>query len=305
MSLDLDAILQYLEGGNHLDEQSIILLLGKFIEILYDQPNLLTLSTPLTVCGDIHGQLYDLFELFEKGGSPSTTQYLFQGDYVDRGLFSLETFLYLVTLKLKYPAQIWMLRGNHESRAVSKQYGLFDECLQNYGHAGIWNLCQDVFDLLPIAALINKRIFSVHGGLSPAVPLIEKIQLLDRQNELGTEGAIAELAWGDPNNDIGGWAVSSRGAGWHFGNVAVNEFCRNNRIDLITRAHELAIAGFQYACQEKVLTVWSAPNYGYVYQNVGSLLKLSDTLERNLVVFEARSGDKRKKPEDFVPHYFA
>jgi diadenosine tetraphosphatase ApaH/serine/threonine PP2A family protein phosphatase len=305
MALDLDAILRHLEGGNHLDEQCVILLLGKFVEVLYDQPNLLPLTAPLTVCGDIHGQLYDLFELFEVGGSPSTTRYLFQGDYVDRGRFSLETFLYLVTLKLKYPSQIWMLRGNHESRAVSKQYGFFDECLQSYGHAVVWNLCQDAFDLLPVAALINKRIFSVHGGLSPSVPLIETIDVLDRQTELGTEGALAELAWGDPNNDIGGWAVSPRGAGWHFGITPTNEFCRANRIELITRAHELAINGYQYFCQEKVLTVWSAPNYAYVTANAASILQISDTLERNLVVFRARSEDKRKKPEDFVPHYFA
>jgi diadenosine tetraphosphatase ApaH/serine/threonine PP2A family protein phosphatase len=302
--LDLDAVLAHLEDGKHLDELSITLLLAKITEVLYEEPNVLPLSAPITVVGDLHGQLYDLFEILEIGGSPASTQYVFQGDYVDRGRFSMGTFIYLVVLKLKFPARVWLLRGNHESRQVSKLYGFYNEVLQTYGHAGLWNLCQDVFDLLPVAALINRRIFSVHGGLSPSVALVEKIDLLERQAELGTEGPLPDLAWSDPDNEVAGWRVSPRGAGWRFGTGPANEFCRNNKLDLVTRAHELVQTGFQYNCNDRILTVWSAPNYGYVNTNDAAILRLSETLERSLVLIAPRPSDKRKLPDDFVPHCF-
>ena len=302
--LDLDAVLSYLQEGKHLDEKCVTMILIKLLEVLYEEPTLLQLRSPITVCGDIHGQLYDLFELLETGGDPSTTQYLFQGDYVDRGYFSLETYLYLATLKLKYPSNIWLLRGNHECREVSKQYGFYDECMKNYGHAGIWNLCQETFDLLPMSAIINKRIFSTHGGLSPDIPLIEQIPLIERQSELLTKGPFCDLAWSDPESTIDGWGVNTRGAGWLFGGTPTNQFCHNNKIELITRAHQLVMEGFQYNFSEKVLTVWSAPNYGYVSKNVASVLKLDENLNREIKIFKERPSDKRRKPDDFVPHYF-
>ncbi|OHT12683.1 Serine/threonine-protein phosphatase 4 catalytic subunit [Tritrichomonas foetus] len=279
------------------------MLLVKIIEVLYEEPNLLELHAPITICGDIHGQLYDLFELFEAGGDPATTQYLFQGDYVDRGYFSLETYLYLVTLKLKYPKNIYLLRGNHECRQVNKIYGFYDEIVQNYGSAGIWNLAQETFDLLPISAIIDKKIFATHGGLSPDVQLVEQVNLFERQIELPTQGPLCDLTWSDPE-DVGGWVVNQRGAGWLFGATPTNEFCHNNKINLITRAHQLVMAGYQYHFSEKVLTVWSAPNYGYVSGNVASVLKLDTNLNRDLVMFNARAQEKRTKPEDYVPHYF-
>lgn len=301
--LDLDAVLSYLEKGKHLDEKCVTMLLVKLLEILYEERTLLTLHAPIIICGDIHGQLYDLFELLKTGGDPATNQYLFQGDYVDRGYFSLETYLYLVTLKLKFPQNIHLLRGNHESRSVSKIYGFYDEIVQNYGHAGIWQLCQETFDLLPIAAIIDKKIFSVHGGLSPDCQLVEQVELFDRQVELPLQGPLCDLTWSDPD-DVGGWAVNQRGAGWLFGNVPTNTFVHNNKLSLITRAHQLVMAGYQYHFSEKVLTVWSAPNYGYVSGNVASVLKLDENLNRDIRVFKERPQSERTKPEDFVPHYF-
>lgn len=301
---DLDAILAHLQAGKHLDEKCASLLLIKIMEVLYEEPTLLSLQAPIIVCGDIHGQLFDLFELFDTGGDPGENQYLFMGDYVDRGYYSLETFLYLVTLKLKFPKHIWLLRGNHEDREVNKAYGFYEECMKNYGHAGLWNLCQETFDLLPMCALINKKVFATHGGLSPKLPLIEQIPLIERQKNLGTQGVFSDLAWGDPDPTISGWGVSKRGAGWLFGSNPTNIFCQNNKIDLITRAHELVMQGYQYNFSEKVLTVWSAPNYCYVSHNIASVLKLDANLNRELKIFNERPADKRKKPDDYVPRYF-
>ena len=300
----LDAVLEHLQQGNHLDEKCVLVLLEKLTEVLYEEPNLLRLQTPITVCGDIHGQLFDLFELLETGGDPATTQYLFMGDYVDRGYFSLETFMYLATLKLKFPKNIFLLRGNHECRAVSGTYGFYNECLLNYGHAGVWKLCQDVFDLLPLCALIGGRIFATHGGISPDIALIEQVESLQRQAELPLHGPLCDLAWSDPEEFVSEWAVNQRGAGWIFGSTPANIFCNNNKLDLVVRSHQIAMSGYQYFFSEKVLTVWSAPNYSYVTENSASVLKLDENLRRDIKVFEARPQDKRKKPVDFVPHYF-
>ena len=301
--LDLDAVLSHLQKGQHLDEKCVTMLLVKLLEVLYSEPTLLELHAPITVCGDIHGQLFDLFELFETGGDPKDVQYLFLGDYVDRGYFSLETYLYLVALKLKYPNNMHLLRGNHECRQVSKIYGFYTETLQNYGHAGIWNLCQETFDLLPISAIIDKKIFATHGGLSPDVQLVEQVNLFDRQIELPVQGPICDLTWSDPE-DVDGWVVNQRGAGWLFGSRPTNEFVHNNKIELIARAHQLVMEGYKYHHSEKVITVWSAPNYSYISGNVASVMKLDSNLNRELKIFNARAQDKRCKPTDFVPHYF-
>lgn len=303
--LDLDAVLTQLREGHALTEKVVLMIVKKLMEVLYEEDTLIRLSAPIIICGDIHGQLYDLFKLFQVAGDPATHQFLFQGDYVDRGYYSLETFIYLATLKLRYPGNIWLLRGNHECREVSKAYGFYNQICQNYGHPGLWNICQEAFDLLPMCATINNRIFSTHGGLSPNVPSIEKIALLERQSEILTEGPLCDLTWSDPEDSIRSWALNNRGAGWLFGNAPATEFCHNNKIELITRAHQLVMDGFQYHFSEKVLTVWSAPNYGYTSGNVATVLKLDGNLNRELPIFKEAAPEERKIPGDFISEYFA
>jgi diadenosine tetraphosphatase ApaH/serine/threonine PP2A family protein phosphatase len=238
------------------------------------------------------------------GDLPSTT-YLFLGDYVDRGRYSLLTFTYLVILKLKYPQRICLLRGNHESRQVNQMYGFYDECVDICGHAGIWRLCNEVFDLLPIAAVISGKIFCVHGGLSPDIRLIDQISTIDRQEELPSTGPFSDLTWSDPD-DIECWAINQRGAGWLFGRRPTREFCYNNKVGLICRAHQLAMEGYEYHFGgEQLLTVWSAPNYMYRSGNAAAVLKLSGGLMREFIVFRAVPDADRKIPEEGPSHYFA
>lgn len=302
--MDLDKIITTIEGGDPLSERDVTMLLRKFMELLFREDNILSLSAPIIVCGDIHGQLYDLFELFRVGGPPADNKYLFMGDYVDRGYYSLETFCYLIALKMKYPDNVYLLRGNHECRTVNQMYGFFEDCLQSYGHPGIWKLCNEVFDLLPIAALINRTIFSVHGGLSPDIALIEQISLLDRNDELPSSGPLADLTWSDPDL-IESWEVNQRGAGFIFGSKPVEEFCHNNKLKMITRAHQMAMDGYQYFFDNKLITVWSAPNYMYRSGNAASVLCLDENLDTELRVFQAVPNDKRKIPSEYVPRYFA
>ncbi|EAY06999.1 hypothetical protein TVAG_174680 [Trichomonas vaginalis G3] len=303
--MDLDSYIESIRGGKRLEEEQLRLVFSKLMEVLYQEGTVHPLPLPIVICGDIHGQLYDLFELFKISGGPESNRYLFLGDYVDRGYFSLETFTYLACLKLKYPDHIYLLRGNHECRQVNQLYGFYDECVNVYGHAGIWRMCNEVFDLLPIAALIANKIFGVHGGLSPEIKLIEQIPLIERQDELPSNGALADLTWSDPD-DVDGWAPNPRGAGWLFGAQPTHEFCANNKIDLIVRAHQLAMSGYQYHFGEtQLVTVWSAPNYMYRSGNDASVLMIDENFNREFVIFKAVPDDQRVIPEETTPPYFA
>merc|ERR1712026_216552 len=173
---------------------------------------------PVTVCGDVHGQFHDLMELFRIGGKSPDTNYLFMGDYVDRGYYSVETVTLLVTLKVRFRERITILRGNHESRQITQVYGFYDECLRKYGNANVWKYFTDLFDYLPLTALVDGQIFCLHGGLSPSIDTLDHIRALDRLQEVPHEGPMCDLLWSDPD-DRGGWGISPRGAGYTFGQV--------------------------------------------------------------------------------------
>lgn len=142
------------------------------------------MKCPVTVCGDVHGQFHDLMELFRIGGRSPDTNYLFMGDYVDRGYYSVETVTLLVALKVRYKERITILRGNHESRQITQVYGFYDECLRKYGNANVWKFFTDLFDYLPLTALVDGQIFCLHGGLSPSIDTLDHIRALDRLQEV-------------------------------------------------------------------------------------------------------------------------
>ena len=174
--VDVDAILSKLRKGSLPTEQEIKGLCDSARDILDKLDNVATLTCPITVCGDIHGQFDDLLEIFDVGGEVPETNYIFLGDFVDRGYHSVETFLLLLCYKVRYPQRISLLRGNHESRQITQVYGFYDESLRKYSSADVWKWCNEVFDLLPLAAIISKKIFCVHGGLSPTVKTVEQVR---------------------------------------------------------------------------------------------------------------------------------
>ena len=226
-------------------------------ELLMEESNIQPVQSPVTVCGDIHGQFHDLLELFRTaGGLPSDdnqTNFIFLGDYVDRGYFSLETFTLLMVLKVKYPHRITLVRGNHESRQITQVYGFYEECLTKYGSTTVWKYCCQVFDFLTLAAIIDGKILCVHGGLSPEIRMLDQIRVLSRAQEVPHEGGFCDLVWSDPDN-IDTWAVSPRGAGWLFGSKVSREFNHINNLQLIARAHQLVMEGFRYHFKEKMLS---------------------------------------------------
>lgn len=178
------------------------------------------------------------------------------GDYVDRGYYSVETVTLLVALKIRYPQRITILRGNHESRQITQVYGFYDECLRKYGNANVWKYFTDLFDYLPLTALIDNQIFCLHGGLSPSIDTLDNIRALDRIQEVPHEGPMCDLLWSDPD-DRCGWGISPRGAGYTFGQDISEAFNHNNGLTLVARAHQLVMEGYNWSQDRNVVTIFS------------------------------------------------
>lgn len=287
-----DEWLETVKKCQSLTESEMKQLCEMVKELLMEESNIQPVMTPVTVCGDIHGQFHDLLELFRTGGGfPDQVNYIFLGDYVDRGFYSLETFTLLMCLKVKYPDRITLVRGNHESRQITQVYGFYEECLNKYGSTTVWKYCCQVFDFLTLAAIIDGKILCVHGGLSPEIRMLDQIRVLSRAQEVPHEGGFSDLLWSDPDN-VEAWQVSPRGAGWLFGSKVAREFNHVNGLNLIARAHQLVMEGFKYHFPEKdVVTVWSAPNYCYRCGNVASVMKVEEDLEPTFKIFSAVPDD--------------
>ncbi|CAF2123707.1 unnamed protein product [Brassica napus] len=281
-TIDLDEQIGQLMQCKPLSEQQVRSLCEKAKEILMDESNVQPVKSPVTICGDIHGQFHDLAELFRIGGMCPDTNYLFMGDYVDRGYYSVETVTLLVALKLRYPQRITILRGNHESRQITQVYGFYDECLRKYGNANVWKIFTDLFDYFPLTALVESEIFCLHGGLSPSIETLDNIRNFDRVQEVPHEGPMCDLLWSDPD-DRCGWGISPRGAGYTFGQDISEQFNHSNGLKLIARAHQLVMDGYNWAHEQKVVTIFSAPNYCYRCGNMASILEVDDCRNHSFI----------------------
>ncbi|KAL2397088.1 Serine/threonine-protein phosphatase 4 catalytic subunit B [Exophiala dermatitidis] len=403
---DLDRAIAQLRACRPIPEPQVRELCYKAREILIEEGNVVSVHAPVTICGDIHGQFHDLMELFRVGGDVPDTNYLFMGDFVDRGFYSLESFLLLLCLKVRYPDRITLIRGNHESRQITTVYGFYDECIRKYGSANVWRYCCEVFDYLALGALVlgattdvpppnntssssynnenntqstlppdeddedgdvesevlnaNGEVLSktlrrnftmnssatrispapdvdapsppehppsslpsqssaspgtttqtqslwtpptsttgavlcVHGGLSPLIETVDKIRLIDRKQEVPHEGAMCDLLWSDPD-EIEGWGLSPRGAGFLFGADIVRHFNHNNDLSLVARAHQLVMEGYKEMFDKTIVTVWSAPNYCYRCGNVAAILELGEDASNGGCIARANGDQGRREP---------
>jgi len=301
---ELDQWIEQLNDCKQLSENQVKTLCEKAKEILSKESNVQEVKCPVTVCGDVHGQFHDLMELFRIGGKSPDTNYLFMGDYVDRGYYSVETVTLLVTLKVRFKDRITILRGNHESRQITQVYGFYDECLRKYGNANVWKYFTDLFDYLPLTALVDGQIFCLHGGLSPSIDTLDHIRALDRIQEVPHEGPMCDLLWSDPD-DRGGWGISPRGAGYTFGQDISETFNHSNGLTLVSRAHQLVMEGYNWCHDRNVVTIFSAPNYCYRCGNQAAIMELDDALKYSFLQFDPapRRGEPhvtRRTPDYFL-----
>ncbi|KAJ4781560.1 Serine/threonine-protein phosphatase [Rhynchospora pubera] len=257
------------------------------------EPSVLQLKAPVKIFGDLHGQFGDLMRLFDEYGAPSTAgdiayiDYLFLGDYVDRGQHSLETISLLLALKVEYPHNVHLIRGNHEAADINALFGFRIECIERMGERdGIWtwHRMNRLFNWLPLAALIEKKIICMHGGIGRSINHVEQIESLQRPITMEAGSVVLmDLLWSDPteNDSVEGLRPNARGPGLvTFGPDRVMEFCNNNDLQLIVRAHECVMDGFERFAQGHLITLFSATNYCGTANNAGAILVLG----RDLVV---------------------
>lgn len=246
-------------------------------EVFLSQPTLIELSPPVKIVGDVHGQYSDLIRLFEMCGFPPSANYLFLGDYVDRGKQSLETILLLLCYKVKYPENFFLLRGNHECANVTRVYGFYDECKRRC-NIKIWKTFVDVFNCLPIAAVVASKIFCVHGGLSPSLSSMDDIRKISRPTDVPDYGLLNDLLWSDPSDTALDWEDNERGVSYCFGKSVIGAFLARYDFDLICRAHMVVEDGYEFWNERTLVTIFSAPNYCGEFDNFGSVMSVSEDL---------------------------
>ena len=301
---DLDKQIEKVSDEVPLTEPEIKVLVAKAKEVLAKEDNVQPVSAPVTICGDVHGQFHDLLELFTIGGKCPDTNYLFMGDYVDRGYHSIETLCLLLLLKIRYPTRIYLTRGNHESTEITQLYGFYDECVQKFGNANVWKMFTELFNYLPISAIVENKIFCLHGGLSPDIETIDEIRRLDRRRDVPSSGAMCDLLWSDPEERMG-WGVSPRGAGYIFGSDISKKFTQRNNLMMVNRAHQLVMKGYNWSHEKLVCTLFSAPNYCYRCGNQAGIMEVDENLKYNIQQFDP-NPIKRGKLEisKRAPDYF-
>jgi serine/threonine-protein phosphatase 2A catalytic subunit len=299
----IEKILEKLWNCQAPTEEEIQTICNLATEIFEKEENVVEVQAPVTICGDIHGQLYDLIELLKIGGLPPYTNYLFMGDYVDRGYHSVETLSLLLCLKIKYPTRVWLLRGNHESRQITQVYGFFDECIRKYGSSNVWKMFTDLFDFLPISALVNNDTFCCHGGLSPSFETIDSLKTLDRKLEVPHEGTMCDILWSDPDEKMG-WGSSPRGAGYTFGSDITEAFNERNKLKLICRAHQLVNEGYNWNHDKECVTIFSAPNYCYRCGNFASLMEMDEKGNYEFTQFDPSPMKTEEFSVSKIPDYF-
>lgn len=304
--MNIDEAIEKIREAKLLTEREVRIVCSKVKEIMSEESNVEPVTTPVTVAGDLHGQFFDVLELLKKGGLPPNTRYIFIGDFVDRGAHSVETLSLLLLMKIKYPREVFLLRGNHETRVITMSYGFYDEVKKKYGNTNPWTYFVDLFDYLPIGAVIDGKILCIHGGCSPEIQTIDQIRAIDRKTEPPTEGAYADLLWSDPSENNEGWIPNARGAGWLFGSRVVREFNHLNDLSLIARAHQLVQEGYKFSFEpdNSLVTVWSAPNYTYTCGNLASIMKVADDLSHNFIVFsQSPHSQNIKDIKGFIPYF--
>ncbi|NXX27207.1 PP2BC phosphatase, partial [Nicator chloris] len=282
----LDVLKSHLVKEGRLEEDAALKIINDGAAILRHEKTMIEVEAPITVCGDIHGQFFDLMKLFEVGGSPNNTRYLFLGDYVDRGYFSIECVLYLWSLKINHPKTLFLLRGNHECRHLTEYFTFKQECKYQQCCGKAW---ASIFVLLSGIRAVKTCCLGGSPATAPA-DVVSPLQL-DRFKEPPAFGPMCDLLWSDPSEDYGNEKTlehfahnTVRGCSYFYSYPAVCEFLQNNSLLSVIRAHEAQDAGYRMYRKSQttgfpsLITIFSAPNYLDVYNNKAAVLKYENNV---------------------------
>ncbi|KAI9594917.1 Metallo-dependent phosphatase-like protein [Syncephalis fuscata] len=275
-------------------------------EYMLEQPSLIEVNIEkghsLTICGDVHGQFYDLLNIFKLAGKPSDTHhFLFNGDFVDRGSFSVEVVILLFAYKWLYPNGFFLTRGNHETKDMNRMYGFEGETKSKFSEL-MYKLFCETFDTLPLAHVVQHKLFVVHGGLfSRDDVTLDEIKAINRFRQPGSEGLMTELLWADPQ-ELPGRSPSKRGVGLQFGPDVTETFLKNNNLEMVIRSHEVKDNGYVIEHNGKCVTVFSAPNYCDQMGNKGAYINVTDEGTVSYHVFES-VPHPNVKPMQYASQY--
>lgn len=249
---------------------NILTVCNKTIDIFKKEGTVIHIYGSYVIVGDLHGSLQDLLNIFSKFSQPPSVNYIFLGDYVDRGKYSIEVVLYILALKCMYPKNVYVIRGNHEFKNVNRTYGFYEQCHSAFKADVLWESFNRVFSYIPLAAVLNDRVFCVHGGLSPMIANVKDIEDIRLPIESFDEiDAVADLVWGDPSDKTETYIANERGAGYLFGKTAVHDFLRDSGLNLLVRAHQCIPVGVSTFAESLGLTVFSCSDYQNTKNNCG------------------------------------
>ncbi|KAH8821685.1 Metallo-dependent phosphatase-like protein [Xylogone sp. PMI_703] len=286
-------MIERFKNGKRIHKKYVYQIIIAVKKIVYDEPTMVELEVEdgkqLTVCGDTHGQYFDLMELFRLNGLPTEKHYyLFNGDFVDRGSWSTEIALLLYAYKWLRPSAFFLNRGNHETDDMNRVYGFEGECKAKYNER-VFKLFSESFSALPLATLVGKRYLVLHGGLfSDDKVTLDDIRKLNRHNQRqpGQSGLMMEMLWTDPQT-APGRGPSKRGVGMQFGPDVTKKFCENNGLQAIIRSHEVRMEGYEEEHDGKCITVFSAPRYCDSTENKGAYINIGPDYKLDFHKFEA------------------
>lgn len=289
----IENMVVHFKNGKQIHKRFVAQILLGVKKIFEELPNICEVSIPhgstFTICGDIHGQFFDLCNIFEINGKPAKDNiYLFNGDFVDRGSFSCEVILILFAYKCLLPKHFHLLRGNHETKAMNALYGFQGELKQKYGEY-FTSIFDEVFCTLPLGCILSEQIFIVHGGLfSDSEITIQQLNAIDRFKEPSDNGVFCEILWSDPCDSHGKFP-NKRGIGIAFGPDVTQNFLNKNDLKLVIRSHEVKDQGYEIQHGNNLITVFSAPNYCDQMGNKGAFIRIKDDMIPEFITFYAVS----------------
>ncbi|EFP00398.1 hypothetical protein CRE_02688 [Caenorhabditis remanei] len=301
-------LMRVLESGKHPDNELTRVIppdecmnfLGQVRTVFWKQASMVELTAPVNICGDIHGQFSDLLRLFDKNGFPHRANYLFLGDYVDRGKHCLETILLLFSYKMIFRNHFFLLRGNHECPNINKQYGFYDEVVRRYKKPGVWFAFQQVFTHMPLTALVGGKILCMHGGISKQVSQLmnslQDLRIIRRPFDNPQVGTLAmDVLWSDPSNFEKDFGPNSRGVSVVFGKHALWKTLKKLKIDMVVRAHQVVQDGYEFFANRRLVTIFSAPFYCGQFNNAAAVMQVSRQLVCSFVVLRPRKKVARRR----------